>query len=339
MNLKLFCLLAKQAGLVGLMVGMVLLTGCTEETPEAMPPPDTDAAQGPEAEATQTPEATSLLGQPLYRQAPSPDAEANLAEAQANFDQDADDVENIIWLGRRLAYLWRYQDAIAVYTEGIRKYPDEPKLYRHRGHRYISIRAFDKAVADLERAADLIEGTEDEVEPDGQPNDAGIPTSTLHTNVFYHLGLAYYLQGHFDKALDAYQKCLAAAGNNDMRVATLDWLYMTLRRLDRPDEADAAIASVHADMQLLENFAYHRRLLMYKGEIPPDSLLRVDDADDAALTLATQGYGVGNYYLVSGERERAMEIFRQVVGGDYWPAFGYLAAEADLNRAATHDGR
>ena len=324
MNPKLFCFLAKRALLVAL---MVLLVGCAEETPEAMPAPDADATQ-----AAETPEATSLLGQPLYRQAASPDAEANLAEAQANFDQDSNDVENIIWLGRRLAYLWRYQDAIAVYTEGLRKHPDEPKLYRHRGHRYISTRAFDKAVADLERAAALIDGTEDEVEPDGQPNDAGIPTSTLHTNVYYHLGLAYYLQGRFDEALDAYQQCLAASGNNDMRVATLDWLYMTLRRLDRPADADAAIASVHADMEILENFAYHRRLLMYKGEVSLDSLLRVDDDGDAALTLATQSYGVGNYYLVSGERERAVEIFRQVVSGDYWPAFGYIAAEADLKR-------
>ena len=319
MNLKFFCLLAKRALLVLL---VVLLAGCT----------GSKVTQAPEAEAAAGPEATSLLGEPLYRQAPSANLEANLAEAQANFDQDPDEVENIIWLGRRLAYLWRYRDAIAVYTEGLRKHPDEPKLYRHRGHRYISIRAFDKAVADFERAAALIEGTEDEVEPDGAPNAAGIPTSTLHTNIFYHLGLAYYLQGRFDKALDAYQKCLAAAGNNDMRVATLDWLYMTLRRLERPDEAAAAIESVHAGMEILENFAYHRRLLMYKGEIAPDSLLHVEDADDVALTLATQGYGVGNYYLVNGERERALAIFRQVVGGAYWPAFGYIAAEADLKR-------
>jgi tetratricopeptide (TPR) repeat protein len=187
-------------------------------------------------------------------------------------------------------------------------------------------------VADLERAAALIEGTDDEVEPDGQPNAAGIPTSTLHTNIFYHLGLAYYLQGRFDEALAAYRRCLAAAGNDDMRVATLDWLYMTLRRLERPDEAAAAIEPVHAGMDLLENVAYHRRLLLYKGAIPPDSLLHVGEDDDAALTLATQGYGVGNFYLVNGERERAVAIFRQVVDGAYWPAFGYIAAEADLKR-------
>ena len=277
-------------------------------------------------------EATSLLGQPLYRRAPSPELEANLAEAQANFDRDHDDVDNIIWLGRRLGYLWRYQDAIAAFSEGIAKHPSEPKLYRHRGHRYISVRAFDEAVADLERAAELVEGTDDEVEPDGQPNAAGIPTSTLHTNIFYHLGLAYYLQGRFEEALTAYERCLADSKNDDMRVATLDWLYMTLRRLNRREDADDVIRNVHADIQLLENHAYHRRLLMYKGEVSPDSLLHVEDEADAALTLATQGYGVGNFHMANGDTERAIEIFRQVIGGSYWPAFGYIAAEAELAR-------
>lgn len=323
MNLKKTCLLAF----------VVLLTGCAQsEQPASESPGPTETVETP----ADRQEVTSLFGKTLYRQRFSPERqavlEANLAEAQAHFDADPDNVDNIIWLGRRLAYLWRYHDAIDVYSTGLETHPDEPRLYRHRGHRYISTRAFDQAVTDLERAAQLIEGTDDEIEPDGAPNDAGIPTSTLHTNSFYHLGLAHYLQGHFEQALDAFQKCLAASKNDDMRVATLDWLYMTLRRLGRHHEADAAIASVHAGMELLENFAYHRRLLMYKGEIPPESLLHVEDEDDIALTLATQGYGVGNFHFVNDQRERAEEIFRQVVAGTSWSAFGYIAAEADLKR-------
>ena len=316
-----------------LLAFVIWMTGCAQgEQPASESAEEAEAVVAP----ADVPEATSLFGETLYRQTFSPERqaelEANLAEAQAHFDEDPDGIDNIVWLGRRLAYLWRYHDAIDVYSAGLAAYPDEPRLYRHRGHRYITTRAFDKAVADLERAAQLIEGTQDEVELDGAPNEAGIPTSTLHTNIYYHLGLAHYLQGHFDQALEAYQKCLAATQSDDMRVATLDWLYMTLRRLGRHHEADTAIASVHAGMELLENFAYHRRLLMYKGEIPPESLLHVEDEDDIALTLATQGYGVGNFHFVNDQRERAEEIFRQVVAGTYWPAYGYIAAEADLKR-------
>ncbi len=78
-------------------------------------------------------------------------------------------------------------------------------MYRHRGHRYITLREFDKAIADFNKAVELIEGTDDIVEPDGAPNAAGIPTSTLHTNIWYHLGLAHYLKGDFAAALLAYE--------------------------------------------------------------------------------------------------------------------------------------
>ncbi|HMB90042.1 MAG TPA: tetratricopeptide repeat protein [Rhodothermales bacterium] len=304
------------------------LTGCTDPDPA----PDTT-----EQAATEEPEAVSLLGEPLYRQNFPPEQraklEANLDTALTNYEQNPNDVENVIWLGRRQAYLWRYQEAIDTFSEGIAQFPDEPKLYRHRGHRYITVRNFDRAVADLQHAADLIEGTEDEIEPDGAPNPAGIPTSTLHTNIWYHLGLAHYLMGNYEDALAAYQQCLAASTNDDMRVATLDWLYMTLHRLDRPEEAQTLLTSIHADMELLESFAYHHRLLMYKGEIPPDSLLHADPtADDRALQLATQGYGVGNWYLANGDSAKAEAIFREVIDGSYWPAFGYIAAESDLQR-------
>mgnify|MGYP006178114509 CR=1 FL=1 len=57
-------------------------------------------------------------------------------------------------------------------------------------------------VADLERAASLVRGRPDEVEPDGAPNRFNIPTSTLQSNIWYHLGLAYYMRGEFGEFID-----------------------------------------------------------------------------------------------------------------------------------------
>jgi hypothetical protein len=116
-----------------------------------------------------------------------------------------------------------------------------------------------------------------------------------------------------------------------MRVAAADWEYMALRRLGRHDEAREVIAFVTPDMELLENHVYHRRILMYKGLVSPDSLLGSADGD-VALNLATQGYGVGNWYLTEGDTTRALSIFRDVVAGQHWAAFGYIAAEAELQR-------
>ena len=298
----------------------------------AAPSSDDVADTGAAADSTPV-EATSLLGEPLHRPILAAEnrerLETNLATARAAYERTPTDADSIIWLGRRLAYLGRYREAIATFGEGIRAHPDDARLYRHRGHRWITVRQLDSAVADLSRAAELTRGQPDAVEPDGAPNRFGIPTSTLQSNIWYHLGLAHYLRGDFERALEAYRECMRVSTNDDMHVATADWLYMTLRRLGRDAEAAQVLAPIHADMRILENDAYHRRLLMYRGELSADSLL-ADEAD--ALQMATQGYGVGNWYLYEGDTTRAREVFERVLSYGNWAAFGHIAAEAELAR-------
>ena len=82
-----------------------LLVGCAPQGEGSVPTPE------PLVEAVDN-TVVSLLGQPLS--APELPAatrerlEANLAAARDAFDADPEDEENIIWLGRRLAYLSRY---------------------------------------------------------------------------------------------------------------------------------------------------------------------------------------------------------------------------------------
>ncbi len=284
--------------------------------------------------ALKQPEATSLFGKSLHPISFPADTKAkldsNLAAAKSDFDKNHENADNIIWYGRRLAYLWRYRDGIDVFTKGIESHPNDSRMYRHRGHRYITVREFSKAVDDLTRAAQLIKGKQDVVEPDGQPNRLNIPTGTLHSNIWYHLGLAYYLRGEFGKALEAYFECMKVSNNPDMLCATSDWLYMTYQRLGRKKEAQQVLRPITKDMNIIENTAYHKRLLMYKGELPTDSLLNTQDATD--LDIATQGYGVANWYFYTGQKEKALELFQKVIAGAYWAAFGYIAAEADLKR-------
>ena len=146
--------------------------------------------------------------------------EQQLGEARAAAQAHPDDIEALVWLGRRTAYLGGYREAVAIYTRALERHPGEPRLLRHRGHRYLTLRRLDLAAADLERAAALVRGKSDEVEPDGLPNAHSVPTSTLQSNVWYHLGLARYLQGDFPAALAAYRECERASANADMRVAT-----------------------------------------------------------------------------------------------------------------------
>lgn len=255
--------------------------------------------------------------------------ETQLAEAKAAYDHAPTDPDSIIWYGRRLGYLGKFREAIDVYTAGIKLHPDNPWLYRHRGHRYISVREIDHAIDDLEHAATLVEGKPDEVEPDGQPNAMNQPIGTLHSNIYYHLGLGYYLKGEYEKAASIYRKELAEAQNDDRRVSTAHWLYMSLRRLGQEKEAAEAVAPFTADMNVIENGTYHKLVLMYKGVIPPDSVLKIS-AGSMSVTDATAAYGIGNWHLYNGRRDEAVAIFKRIMAGGQWGAFGYIAAEADL---------
>lgn len=278
-------------------------------------------------------EATSLLGQALLR----PDLDDGfraqqrqlLAEARSDLSANPKDPDALIWVGRRAAYLGRYREALEIFSRGITEHPEDARFHRHRGHRYITVRDFDRAISDFTRAAELLEGQAPRVEPDGLPNARQQPTGTTHSSVWYHLGLAHYLRGDFDQALAAYRECLRFSGNPDMLVATSHWLYMILRRLGKNVEAAAVLEPISADMDIIENGEYHRLLMMYRGEVDISEVL----AEADGLSNATLGYGVGNWLLYNGEAARAEEIFHGILQGEAWAAFGYLAAEAEIARA------
>ena len=252
-----------------------------------------------------------------------------LAIAQANYDKAPNDADAIIWLGRRTAYLGEYQKAIDIFTEGAKKHPKDARMLRHRGHRFITLRQFDRAIADLTRAAELTKGRKDEIEPDGLPNDRNIPLTTLQSNIWYHLALAHNLRGDFEKALPAWQACMELSKNPDGVVSATHWLYMTLRRLGRPQEAEKTLEPISSDMEVIENLAYHKLLLMYRGEIDPGELAAEDPATVDGATIL---YGVGNWYLYTGDTERARPVLARVTAGPQWASFGFIAAESDLHR-------
>lgn len=263
----------------------------------------------------------------VHAQVP-PELENNLKEAQARYDANPKDADAIIWLGRRLAYLGRFTEAIDTYTKGIALHPSDARFYRHRGHRHITLRQFDLAIRDLKKASELVKGKRDEIEPDGQPNARNIPTSTLQFNIWYHLGLAYYLTGKNDKALDAFRECLKVSGTPDRLVSTTHWLYMTLRRLNRNAEAKKALDPIVEGMDLIENTSYYRLTLMYKGILSDEQLLSETQGDSAASHSVL--YGVGNWHLYNGRREQALEIFRRILASNQKTSFGFIAAEVDV---------
>lgn len=264
------------------------------------------------------PELISPLGARLFAQ---PENRTEVEAARLKLSADPKNIDLAIALGRAQAATWHYNAAIETYSKAIKIAPNDARLYRHRGHRYISIRRFDKAVRDLEKAAKLDDSDFD---------------------IWYHLGLAHYLRGDFSKAAAAYQKCYAVAeanrektpagaeGRDDSLIAISDWLYMTLRRMKNEVGAAKILERIAPGMKVKENTSYYDRLLMYKGLKTEADLLNVEKATD--LEIATVGYGIGNWHLYNGDRAKAETFFRKIVSGKYWPAFGFIAAESELSR-------
>lgn len=320
-----------------LTLSSALTVSCSANRP-AGPVPAPGLVGKPSPETDGDVEAISLLGRPLRRSAlfPSPPEKLlkDLEAAEAALRERPDDPEAWIWLGRRMAYLGRLREAIDLFSRGAERFPGDGRFLRHRGHRYLTVRKVDLAIADFEKAVELTKGQPDFIEPDGAPNAKNIPRSSLQSNIGYHLGLARFLKGDFAGAASAFRAARDVLGNDDNWVASTHWLWMSLRRQGKAVEAAAALSRVLPEMDVIESQGYHRLLLMYAGAATPQDLLGEaggEEVGDAAVL-----FGVGNWYLVEGRKAEAEALFRRLAARRGWAPFGVLAAEAELARSPTH---
>ncbi len=260
------------------------------------------------------PEIISLLGAPCYAE-PAEGEELDklkreLAEAKEALAASPDDPECKVMVGRRLAYLWRYHESIASYTQALQSHPKYAPLYRHRGHRYISIRRFGAAFRDLSYANKL------------QPGDF---------DILYHLGLALWLQGDYEGAYKAYEEYLPLCANDDQRIPVTYWLYAILRRLDREADAAKLMDSVGNDPDIKDDSIYYYHVLrLFRGDLTEKDIYELMEEND--LAAGTIGYGLGLWQLFSGRRDEAVQSFKSVLTGKYWPAFGFIASETEIAR-------
>ena len=271
------------------------------------------------------PELTTLLGRAVYARA---DTDGAIAKADAALAVEPGNIDLVLAAARARDVALQFHRAIEMYTRGLALAPTDVRLWRFRGHRYISTRRFDLAIADLQQAVALA------------------PSSFDST---YHLALAHYLAGHFDDAVKVYRSCLAFTGDagplpdgwrscataksadND-RVAVSDWLYRALRRAGRPDEAKALLAELPKEMKVGENEVYYTALRFYRGDVNEAQAMEPKTANDNRLV--TVGYGIATFYLANGDKPRACDLLKRIAAEPNWNAFGVIAAEVDLSRGA-----
>jgi len=240
-----------------------------------------------------------------YRSLPDTDT---VKSARAALDADPKNISKIIDLGVAQSGARQFREAIATFTRGLEIEPDNALLLRWRGHRYLSVREFDRAFADLTRGGKI------------DPSIYGI---------WYHLGIVQYLRGDFADAAASFARAQPIAPDAGELAGSTDWLWMSLSRAGRGAEAKAMLDR-RPDSKPVTN-AYTRRLQLYRGEIGPDAVVTPADTDE--VQIATLTYGLGNWYLVRGDKAQARKWFeRSIQASGGWPGFGFIVSEAELGR-------
>ncbi|MEP7000861.1 MAG: tetratricopeptide repeat protein [bacterium] len=230
-----------------------------------------------------------------------------IARAEQALAADPRNVQRFIALGVAQSGARQMQEAVQTFTRALAVSPDDAMLYRWRGHRNLSVRNFDRAMADLTR---------------------GYGIDSLNYGILYHLGVLRFVHGDFNAAADAFRRAQPRAPDGGELAGSTDWLWMSLQRAGRAGEAAAMLA--RRPDTLPTTAAYAKRLKLYRGEIGPDALFAPSDTGD--VDVATLSYGLGNWYLVKGDTARARAQFERSVKSGGWPAFGFIASEAELAR-------
>lgn len=230
-----------------------------------------------------------------------------VARAMDSLARDPSNVQKIIALGVAQSGARQFREAIETFTRGLAIAPNDPMLYRWRGHRYLSVREWDRSLADLQK---------------------GYALDSTNYGILYHLGIVRFARGEFDEAARIFAMALPRAPNAGEQGGSVDWLWMSLMRAGRAAEAQALLDR-KPDTQPNTN-AYAARIRLYRGEIGPDQL--ITPADSADVQASTLNYGLGNWYLVRGDTANARAAFDRSIKAGGWPGFGFILSEIELRR-------
>jgi tetratricopeptide (TPR) repeat protein len=261
-------------------------------------------------------EVTSALGRKFYS---TPDEKGTVAAAEKALAADPKNPDLILKLALAHAGVREYRESIETCTRGLKIAPENAGLLLERGHREVGLREFATARKDLDRAA--------KIDP-------------KKLDVHYHLGLAHYFTGEFAQAADAFRQEADLAPTLDARINASNWVYASLRRAGKKDEAAKALATITPEMKNTEphTFFYLSLVRFFQGKMPeteavPPRPPAGNTDDETELRFDTVAYGVGNWYLYNGNAAKAQEYFHAVVDGHVWMTWGYIGSELEVAHA------
>jgi len=267
-------------------------------------------------------EGLTLLGAPMLSQ---DDKDGRIAKADEELKKAPTNPELILAAARARDASLQFSSSVQLYTKAITYAPADPRFYRMRGHRYISLRKFPDAIKDLEKVRALA------------------PSSFEGA---YYLGLAYYFNGAYNDSANEFARCVNMAGKPDEHAKSLpkgmpscatlhqnleflvgmaDWHWRALRRANRPDEARDVLKAIPAGAQIRDSISSYRALLFHKGTMKESEVL--EGLTGGAYANAASALALS--HLLDKRTAAACGLWKKA-SAEPWQNFGVIAAEVEL---------
>ena len=207
------------------------------------------------------------------------------------------------------------EESIDAFSQGLFYNPFSALLHFGRGRKNIGLRRYWRAISDFTESIRL------------HPEN---------WNFWYYRAVSENLNGNTEESISDFMQCFPLTAENE-HYPLVDWLFLC--NLDLGDKEGAKKALDLIDDNIIPpqmDYAYRRRVQLYKGVIKPEELLDVKHIESHCLPLPgrvnleiqTLTFGLYAYYEYIGDREKANEVLKTVCGYDPLPAFGYLKGTA-----------
>jgi len=250
------------------------------------------------------------------------------------------------WLARGCAYdeAADVGHAIQDFGKAIELKPDDEAGYGARGSAFCGMGDFDRAVQDFTRVIEnkpestmgfwsrgCAHRARGALDLAVQDFSKAVELKSEYADAYMSRATACFETGDYDRMIQDYGRAVELAPDRPIGSYYHVILFLAKARLGQ----DGTSALADGLKQMKKEHLLAQVIRMFLGEIKPEDLLAAasdeDRKKDREKKCAAAFYA-GEFYLLRGEKDHALELFRQCVATGVTTSDKYISAQAELKR-------